>query len=148
MSHEIILDRIFERLDEWRHLPAYQLERRADIFFALFLPEVLSKVFRTNIDPATIIPEFPIKKSILAPLNTCHSYNIDYFASSKDRTVLPTGEKGRVIYFVELKTDMASIDSDQLKRLEGLRRLAVTSATMEECGKEARWSWKTRSRSR
>jgi hypothetical protein len=24
---------LFDRLDAWRHVPAYQLERRADIFF-------------------------------------------------------------------------------------------------------------------
>ena len=35
------IDRIFDLLDGWRHLPAYQLERRADIFFGLFLPDVL-----------------------------------------------------------------------------------------------------------
>ena len=35
------IERVFKLLDNWRHLPDYQLERRADIFFALFLPEVL-----------------------------------------------------------------------------------------------------------
>jgi hypothetical protein len=29
------LDRVFENLDRWRHLPAYQMERRADIFFSV-----------------------------------------------------------------------------------------------------------------
>ena len=37
------IERVFELLDKWRHLPTYWLEPRADIFFALFLPEVLRK---------------------------------------------------------------------------------------------------------
>ena len=28
---------LFERLENWRHLPNYQLERRTDIFFSLYL---------------------------------------------------------------------------------------------------------------
>jgi len=36
------IDAIFDRMDVWRHLPSYQLERRADLFFALYLPEVLN----------------------------------------------------------------------------------------------------------
>ena len=35
------IDGVFELLDKWRHLPGYQLERRADIYFAMFLPDVL-----------------------------------------------------------------------------------------------------------
>lgn len=38
------MDRIcalFDRMDNWRHLPSYQLERRADLIFSLYLPEVL-----------------------------------------------------------------------------------------------------------
>lgn len=113
MSHESILDRVFERLDEWRHLPAYQLERRADVFFALFLPEVLGKHSDMCIDDR-VIPEFPIKKT-----NNNQSNKVDYFALSKDR---------RIAFLVELKTDMASIECDQLNLLknaacEGSRQL-------------------------
>ncbi len=35
------IDTLFNRMDAWRHLPNYQLERRADLFFSLYLPEVL-----------------------------------------------------------------------------------------------------------
>ena len=34
---------IFDRMDSWRHLPGYQLERRADLLFSLYLPEALGK---------------------------------------------------------------------------------------------------------
>ena len=40
-----MIDRLFDRMDRWRHLPSYQLERRADLFFSLYLPEVLQKRF-------------------------------------------------------------------------------------------------------
>ena len=29
------IDTLFDRMDAWRHFPNYQLERRADVFFAL-----------------------------------------------------------------------------------------------------------------
>lgn len=29
------LAHLFALLDQWRHFPAYQLERRADVFFAV-----------------------------------------------------------------------------------------------------------------
>ena len=69
---EISLERVLALMDKWRHLPAYQLERRADVLFATFLPEVLKKErFCTN--DLNLIPEFPIKKSILqqcCPINS------------------------------------------------------------------------------
>jgi hypothetical protein len=37
----MITDRLFDLLDDWRRLPAYQLERRADIFFALHMEEII-----------------------------------------------------------------------------------------------------------
>jgi hypothetical protein len=32
------IDALFDRMDTWRHFPNYQLERRADLFFASYLP--------------------------------------------------------------------------------------------------------------
>ena len=55
-----MIERALGLLDTWRHLPAYQLERRADIFFALFLPDVLEEKFGVPISPV-LIPEFPVK---------------------------------------------------------------------------------------
>ena len=40
---------VFELLDDWRHLPAYQLERRADIYFAMYLPELLAERFAESL---------------------------------------------------------------------------------------------------
>lgn len=95
MSEKGTLERVFESLDAWRHLPAYQLERRTDV---LFLPEVLKKHFGTSINPK-IIPEFPIKNE-----SNNQSNNVDFFALSKDR---------KVAFLVELKTDMAHRRAEQ-----------------------------------
>lgn len=31
------ITQLFDRMDDWRHFPNYQLERRADIFFCSLL---------------------------------------------------------------------------------------------------------------
>ena len=102
-GNEPTIERVFDLLNRWRHLPAYQLERRADIFFALFLPEVLQKHLaeqgvHVKIDD-TLIPEFPIKKS-----GGNQSTKADYLALSLDR---------KRAFLIELKTDMDSRRKDQ-----------------------------------
>ena len=100
----------FELLDRWRHLPAYQLERRADIFFALFLPEVLEKCFCAETNRHLIVPEFPIKKTLIRDGKDNRSINIDYLALQKPRNGEP-----QTAFLIELKTDMASIKEHQSK---------------------------------
>ncbi len=92
-------------MDYWRHFPSYQLERRADLFFSLYLPKVLAEyVFPVQ---EKIIPEFPIQRKILGLKKSPRkSYKIDYIALSKDK------DKDTVL-FVELKTDMESRCSKQ-----------------------------------
>lgn len=102
---EITIKQVFERLDQWRHLPDYQLERRADIFFALFLPEVLSEVLGIPMNPV-LVPEFPIKKR-----DSFQSTKVDYLALSND---------GEQAFLVELKTDMASKCSPHGRKQEEL----------------------------
>ena len=99
---EITVEQAFELMDEWRHLPAYQLERRADIFFALFLPEVLGKHFEIPMNPI-LVPEFPIKN----PENN-QSSKIDYLALQQSRD-----RKPKRAFLVELKTDMSSRREEQ-----------------------------------
>ena len=89
---------VFDQLDKWRHLPKYQLERRADIYFAMFLPEVLGRRFGAQINPL-IVPEFPLKKD-----GSFASTNVDYFALSKECDQL---------FLVELKTDLRSLEKEQ-----------------------------------
>jgi hypothetical protein len=93
------IDAVFDRMDAWRHLPKYQLERRSDLFFSLYLPEVLeSRLGLPMHDEVT--PEFPVHKATIYPDHRGDDCcNIDYLALSAD---------GSQPVFVELKTDQAS----------------------------------------
>lgn len=107
-SESPTIERVFGLLDRWRHLPAYKLEPRADIFFALYLPEVLGKHFGIKINPL-LVPEFPIKKK---GDNT--SNKADYLALQESED----GKPAKRAFLVELKTDMASRREEQDEYLD------------------------------
>ena len=67
MTTETLIDVLFDKLDMWRNLPAYQLERRADIFFAIYLKDIIQNKYRTIID--FTIPEFPVRRGDLSEFN-------------------------------------------------------------------------------
>jgi hypothetical protein len=102
------LDVVFRHLDRWRHLPAYQLERRADIFFSVYLKGVIEGFTGVALEDE-IIPELPIKHD-----RTNQSYKVDYALFAKDRSR---------VFFVELKTDAASRREGQDTYLETARCL-------------------------
>ena len=84
-------------MDTWRHLPAYQLERRADIFFSIYLPEVLTEKFGAEIEG--IVPEFPVHIGTISNIETNKSFKIDYLARAKN---------SQRLFFVKFKTDVGS----------------------------------------
>lgn len=73
---EITVEGVFNLLDCWRHLPAYQLERCADIIFALFLPEVLQERFDLASAPARSPRPNRFHLRLLALLPTRHLGNV------------------------------------------------------------------------
>jgi len=95
---EPTIDVLFDRLDAWRHFPAYQLERRADIFFSLYLREVVELERGVKLAGA-IIPEVPIKLP-----NNQQSVKADYLLTAADHSRA---------YLVELKTDPRSLRDEQ-----------------------------------
>lgn len=103
---------LFNNLDNWRHHPKYQLERRVDIFFSLYLKEVLEDKFKGDNGfcmANRLIPEFPVRKGTILEEFKEHqhrnmSYNIDYLTASED---------SKNIIFVELKTEQKSINEKQ-----------------------------------
>jgi len=112
------IEDIFDRMDHWRHFPSYQLERRADLYFSLYLPEVLGSRLGLKIQP-NIIPEFPIRVGLLKekrpdlftkknPRDDL-SYKVDYAALSED---------GKSAVLVELKTEMRSKRDEQDRYME------------------------------
>lgn len=99
------IDNVFALLDDWRGFPAYQLERRADIYFALFLPLVLKNHFDDLKTEPKLIPEFPLRHGTLGIKQRGNrSSKVDYAAISRD--------DGKV-YLIELKTDKESRNEEQ-----------------------------------
>lgn len=120
MKTEKQIDKVFDLLDDWRNLPAYQLERRADIFFAIYLPDILKDKFGVDIE--YIIPEFPVRIGTIYPdidlKNPNLSFKIDYVAVSNLK---------KAVYLVELKTDVGSRRDNQDKYLERSKNKNITS---------------------
>ena len=119
------IDDVFELLGRWRHLPSYQLERRADIFFALFLREMLAERFGVELEEE-LVPEFPVKRELIWPSHeTNKSVKVDYVAFAGDRSRC---------FFVELKTDVGSrrdAQDEYLERIEELGLAAVLGGVVD-----------------
>jgi hypothetical protein len=105
-----VLGELFNRLDGWRNLPSYQLERRVDIFFSFYLLEALDAHFGGPMCPV-LIPEFPVRIGSVEPFlragskgRSNQSFKIDYLVFSKDLSTA---------YLVELKTEMDSRNDKQ-----------------------------------
>jgi hypothetical protein len=112
MTH---INAIFANMDVWRNLPAYQLERRADIFFSIYLPEILSHKFGVKIEG--VIPEFPIRVgTIHEKIAINKSFKVDYLAKAND---------SKTIIFVELKTDEGSRRDKQDWYLERAKQVGM-----------------------
>jgi hypothetical protein len=112
------IDDLFELLGRWRHLPSYQLERRADVFFALFMREMLAERFGVALEEE-LVPEFPVKRALIWPSHQANrSVKVDYVAFARDRS--------RCL-FVELKTDVESRRDAQDEYLERIGELGLAT---------------------
>ena len=93
-----LIDQLFANLDVWRHFPAYQLERRADVFFSIYLPDYLET--ERGFDVQAIIPEFPIRVGTIHSKKEINkSFKVDYLIKVRN--------PNRIL-FIELKTDNTS----------------------------------------
>lgn len=118
-----MLSEAFAKLDEWRHLPAYQLERRVDVFFGLFMPEIIAHLYDREPPDATgddvrvmVVPEFPLHKGLLGIAKNNQSEKVDF-------AVFRRKPEGKQIFLVELKTDCTSISDTQLKNMLKAKRI-------------------------
>jgi hypothetical protein len=111
------ISQLFDRMDDWRHFPDYQLERRADILFSLYMCDVLeSKLGFPILDD--LAPEFPVRIGTIyqdIPIN--RSYKIDYLAMSTS---------GKQPILVELKTEGLSRRVEQDKYLLASQQAGLT----------------------
>lgn len=112
MDTQQAVEKVFQNLTLWRNLPKYQLERRADIFFSLYLKDILEATFLKDGNPVEllplIIPEFPLKQKD----DSNHTANVDYVMFSIDL---------KTIYLIEFKTDMGSLRPDQFTYLKAAK---------------------------
>jgi len=112
-----IIEGIFERMDKWRNLPKYALERRADIFFGVYLKTVLEAKYDIKIKEE-IIPEFPVRKATIYPnVQTNQSFNIDFLAFSEDN---------QIAFLIELKTDIGSRREKQDDYLRAVTKIGIS----------------------
>lgn len=112
-NEQELVNEIFDRLDEWRNFPAYLLEGRADIFFGIYLPNIIKKKFGCTVDH--IIPEFPIKAGVLFnadPTESAHPLKINFVAVC---------ESVKTVYMISLKTDINSLRPLQYSYLSKAR---------------------------
>jgi general stress protein 26 len=116
------IDKLFSNLDKWRGFPKYQLERRVDIFFTLYLKNIVESNLNNEIKlNSEIFPEFPILKKLLDKKEERnHSINTDYLMFSEDLSNA---------FFVELKTDIKSIPN---KREFNEYNSCIKSLTFEQ----------------
>jgi hypothetical protein len=101
-----VIESVFDRLDQWRLLPQYQLERRSDIFFSFYLVDALNKFAGLDVREP-LVPEFPVLNRLINDkVANSTSFKIDYLA--------PAAKPGGSPVFVELKTDEASLKYEQI----------------------------------
>lgn len=93
-----MIKKVFDNLSRWRNLPNYQLERRADIFFSLYISDIVTAKTGTP-DDWVILPEFPVPIKAIYQVENNKSFKIDY---------LVIGPKSEKVVFIELKTDNSS----------------------------------------
>ena len=98
------------QLDEWRHLPSYQLERRVDVLLGMMLPRILQG-FPEGSD-LEAIPEFPLHKRLLRlkKARGNESVNVDF-------AVFCVSETDKYLTLVELKTDDDSTRDEQFRNM-------------------------------
>jgi hypothetical protein len=112
-----IIEEVFERMDRWRNLPKYGLERRADIFFGVYLKHALEVKYKVKIQEE-IIPEFPVRKATVDPSiqSDQSSFNVDFLAFSEDR---------KIAFLIELKTDIGSRREKQDYYLQAVKNIGL-----------------------
>jgi len=111
------INKIFDLLDEWRNFPAYQLERRADIFFALYLPRIINDKFGLEDEDVDILPEFPVRIGSITNIPINKSFKIDYLVVCRQK---------KKVFLVELKTDLLSRRTKQDDYLQKAKEINVT----------------------
>ncbi|MCO4755472.1 MAG: hypothetical protein KC478_13405 [Bacteriovoracaceae bacterium] len=99
---------VFSNLEKWKDFPDYQFERRIDIFFSIYLVDILQEYLKSKgvseLVTDIVIPEFPLKN----PRNNT-SNKLDYLMLSD-----------KEVYAIEFKTENRSYRKEQDKYLKDM----------------------------
>ncbi len=109
------INKLFENLGVWIEFPKYQAERRLDVFFGLYLEDILKECRPcefTKEDRLVLIPEFPLQKNDIN--NECT--NIDYMVFNVSK---------QCMHAIELKTDNHSVDDEQIAYYHKFEKIDV-----------------------
>ena len=94
------IESLFNNLKTWIEFPKYQAERRLDVFFGLYLEDILKRcrneLFRKE-DHLVLIPEFPLQKNDTN--NECT--NIDYLVFNTTKQSVHAIELKELFDFVK-----------------------------------------------
>lgn len=105
MSNDIFVNDLMQHIINGVKIPKVQVERAINPILSLFIESILNEFFKVDKNYPGLFklvsPEFPLKKS------NNQSTNIDY---------LLVNHSQKVIVFFELKTDVSSLDVDQMNR--------------------------------
>lgn len=113
-TRDISLDTVLDKLEEWRHLPAYKLETRLDVLIGLVVDQIVEANFKEKYpdlkaSELRVIPEFPLQLGKVFGVENKSTKNR---SSKVDFVLFSKAEK--TIFLVELKTDNKSINCEQL----------------------------------
>ncbi len=105
MTQNNFVDELMKHIIEGVNIPKVQVERAISPILSLFIESILNEYFRPNKDYSgsykLVSPEFPLKK------DNNQSTNIDYLLVNNSK---------KILIFFELKTDISSIDNEQMNR--------------------------------
>jgi len=104
MEEAEFIDKLMKHILNGVNIPKVQVERAITPILSLFIESILSKYFECNIEYSgeykLISPEFPLKKE-----DNNQSSNVDYLLVNNSK---------KVLVFFELKTDIGSLDKNQM----------------------------------
>lgn len=112
MSQDDFVNDLMKHIIEGVKIPKVQVERAINPILSLFIENVLDKYFENNNNYSgsfkLVSPEFPLKKE------NNQSTNIDYLLVNNSKQLL---------VFFELKTDISSLDIEQMHRYLEYKRI-------------------------
>jgi hypothetical protein len=120
MKETEFIDELMRHIIEGTKIPKVQVERAIGPILGFFIESILDKYFENHPDYSgkfeMISPEFPLKK------DNNQSTNIDFLMVNNSR---------KMLVLFELKTDLGSIDKEQMETYSNYKKLISKFSTSE-----------------